>query len=93
MLTKFSMIDEMLHEVHIRKNSTMIWKYLRELHETSDKVKVLLLKNILFSFMMDENALTREHLLKIKDIREWLSTISYMLGFHKIKESIRLKEN
>jgi hypothetical protein len=75
MLLKLFVINEMLLEVQAKKTSVNIWKHLKELHETLNKDKAFFSKNMLFSIAMDENASLQEHLLKIKDIREQLSTI------------------
>ena len=68
MLLKLSIIDDQLPQIPSGKSDVEIWKYLKELHETSDKSRAFFLKNRLFSIMMDERMSLQEHLTKIKDI-------------------------
>ena len=74
MLLKLSVIDDQLPQIPSGKSAVEIWKYLKELHETSDKSQAFFLKNQLFSIMMDER-MSLEHLTKIKDIRNQLEAI------------------
>ena len=69
----------MLLEVQIENTSTTIWKQLKDLHEASDKGRAFFPKNMLFSIMIDESASLQKHLLKIKDIREQLTTIEHKM--------------
>ena len=75
MLLKLSVIDDQLPQIPSGKSAAEIWKYLKELHETSDKSRAFFLKNQLFSIMMDERMSLQEHLTKIKDIRDQLEAI------------------
>ena len=75
MLLKLFVIDDQLPQIPFGKSAAEIWKYLKELHETSDKSRAFFLKNQLFSIMMDERMSLQEHLTKIKDIRDQLEAI------------------
>lgn len=70
MLLKLFVTDDQLPQIPSGKSAADIWKYLKELHETSDKSRAFFLKNQLFSIMMDEHMSLQEHLTKIKDIRD-----------------------
>ena len=79
MLLKLSVTDDQLPQIPSGKSAADIWKYLKELHETSDKSRAFFLKNRLFFIMMDEHMSLQEHVTKIKDIRDQLEAIDQTL--------------
>jgi hypothetical protein len=68
MLIKSLVIDEMLPKVQKGTTSLVIWKHLKDLHETSDKGRAFFPKSMIFSMMMNEHASLQEYFLEIKDI-------------------------
>jgi hypothetical protein len=52
----------------------VMWKNLRNMHETSNKGRVFFFENMLFSIKMDSDFL-QDHLLKNKDIKDQLKSI------------------
>ena len=67
--------DEMLPKVQTKDDTFTLGQDLQNLHETFDKGRVVLLKNILFSIKEEEHDSLLDHLLRIIDIRDLLKAI------------------
>ncbi|KAH9327587.1 hypothetical protein KI387_007765, partial [Taxus chinensis] len=76
LLLKLSVSDDLIPEVRNATVASTLWASLRDKYQTSEKSRVLYLKNMLFSVKLQEGGLLSEHLLRMKDLRDQLSSIN-----------------
>ncbi|KAH9307812.1 hypothetical protein KI387_035723, partial [Taxus chinensis] len=75
LLLKLSVSDELIPEVRNATEVSKLWVSLKDKYQTSEKSRVLYLKNMLFSVKLQGGSLS-EHLLRMKDLRDQLASIN-----------------
>ncbi|KAH9315017.1 hypothetical protein KI387_023644, partial [Taxus chinensis] len=76
LLLKLSVSDDMIPEVRNATVASTLWTSLKDKYQTLEKSRVLYLKNMLFFVKLEEGGSLSKHLLRMKDLRDQLSSIN-----------------